>query len=57
MEDFIQKYSNAIIVNLGSGLDTTFNRINNDKNKKLDLYNLDLPESIEFRKKYFGQEN
>jgi O-methyltransferase involved in polyketide biosynthesis len=47
IKDFIKKYPNASVVNIGSGLDTTFSRIDNGS---IYWYNLDLPEAIEFRK-------
>ncbi|MDR1319277.1 MAG: class I SAM-dependent methyltransferase [Treponema sp.] len=47
IKKFIREYPNASIVNIGSGLDTTFSRIDNGS---IHWYNLDLPEAIEFRK-------
>jgi O-methyltransferase involved in polyketide biosynthesis len=44
---FIREHPNATIVNIGSGLDTTFSRIDNGS---IHWYNLDLPEAIEFRR-------
>ena len=46
IRSFIQKHPKATIVNIGAGLDTTFSRIDNGK---IHWYNLDLPDSIEFR--------
>lgn len=48
IKDFISKYPNAVLVNLGAGLDTTFFRVDNGK---LNWYNIDLPDVIELRKK------
>lgn len=44
----IGKYPDATIVNIGAGLDTTFQRIDNGK---IFWYDLDLPDSIELRRK------
>ncbi|MCM3117417.1 class I SAM-dependent methyltransferase [Neobacillus sp. MER 74] len=50
MEDtirkFINKHPRATIVNIGSGLDTTFSRVDNGT---INWYNLDLPDAIAFR--------
>ena len=47
IKKFITKHPNATIVNIGSGLDTTFSRIDNST---IHWYNLDLPDAISFRK-------
>jgi O-methyltransferase involved in polyketide biosynthesis len=47
---FIEKYPEATIINLGCGLDTTFERIDNGKIK---FFELDFPEVIELRKSFF----
>ncbi|MGR5874773.1 class I SAM-dependent methyltransferase [Bacillus pacificus] len=47
IKQFITKHPNATIVNIGSGLDTTFSRIDNGT---IHWYNLDLPDAISFRK-------
>ena len=44
----IAKQPDATIVNIGAGLDTTFQRVDNGK---LFWYDLDLPDSIELRRK------
>jgi O-methyltransferase involved in polyketide biosynthesis len=49
---FINVFPEATIVNIGCGLDTTFDRIDNGKIKWIDL---DLPDTIELRKKYFSE--
>lgn len=46
---FIKKYPEGTIVNIGSGLDTTFSRIDNGR---ILWYNLDLPDAIEFRQRF-----
>jgi len=45
---YIEKYPNATVVNMGAGLDTTFYSIDNGKIK---WYDLDLPSAIEYRKR------
>jgi O-methyltransferase involved in polyketide biosynthesis len=47
IKKFISEHPDASIVNIGSGLDTTFSRIDNGR---IHWYNLDLPEAIEFRR-------
>ena len=49
---FIGHYSEATIVNIGCGLDTTFDRVDNGKIQWIDL---DLPDTIELRKKYISE--
>jgi O-methyltransferase involved in polyketide biosynthesis len=48
VRDYIEEHPEATIVNIAAGLETSFSRVDNGKIK---WYNLDLPESIEFRKK------
>jgi O-methyltransferase involved in polyketide biosynthesis len=45
---YIANHPQATIVNLGSGLDTTFARVDNDRIRWFDV---DLPDAIAFRKK------
>ena len=47
IRQFLAQYPNGTIVNIGCGLDTTFNRVDNGK---LRWYDLDLPDVIELRK-------
>jgi O-methyltransferase involved in polyketide biosynthesis len=49
---FIQTHPAATIVNVGCGLDTTFERIDNGKIQWIDL---DLPEVIDLRRKYISE--
>ena len=49
---FIQQHPNAIIVNLGAGLDNRFSRLDNGK---IHWFELDLPDTIELRRKYFNE--
>jgi O-methyltransferase involved in polyketide biosynthesis len=48
--DFIKVHPGATVVNIGCGLDTTFERIDNGK---ILFYDLDLPDVIDLRKKLF----
>jgi len=50
--EFIKKYPDATIVNIGCGLDTTFSRIDNGR---ILFYELDLPDVISLRKHFFTQ--
>jgi O-methyltransferase involved in polyketide biosynthesis len=52
ISDFIKDHSYATIINIGCGLDTTFDRIDNGKINWIDL---DLPDAIELRKQYFKE--
>lgn len=49
---FIEKYPQATIVNIGCGLDTTFDRVDNGT---LIWYDLDLPDVISLRKKFIKE--
>jgi O-methyltransferase involved in polyketide biosynthesis len=51
LKKYLEKFPNATVVNIGSGLDTTFSRVDNGKIK---WYNLDLPDAIEFRKQFLS---
>ncbi len=51
---FIDVYPQATIVNIGCGLDTTFDRVDNGKIRWIDL---DLPDTIDLRKKYISESN
>jgi O-methyltransferase involved in polyketide biosynthesis len=52
ISEFIKAYPEATIVNVGCGLDTTFDRIDNGIINWIDL---DLPDAIELRKQYFQE--
>ncbi|MHA2283809.1 MAG: class I SAM-dependent methyltransferase [Promethearchaeota archaeon] len=52
IKKFIMKHPNSTVVNIGAGLDTTFYRVDNGKIK---WYDLDLPDAIEFRKKFLSE--
>jgi O-methyltransferase involved in polyketide biosynthesis len=51
---YIEKYPEATIINIGAGLDTTFFRVDNGR---IRWYDLDLPDAIEFRRKYIPEPN
>lgn len=51
---FIDVFPEATIVNVGCGLDTTFDRVDNGK---INWYDLDLPDTIELRRKYISETN
>lgn len=51
--DFMQQNPNAIVINLGAGLDTRFERL---KHNNIDCwYDLDVPEAIELRRQFFTE--
>jgi O-methyltransferase involved in polyketide biosynthesis len=49
---FIRQYPDATVVNMGAGLCTRFNRVDNGR---IIWYELDLPEAIELRRRFFKQ--
>ena len=49
---FIDNFPEATIINIGCGLDTTFDRIDNGEIQWIDL---DLPDTIDLRKKYISE--
>ncbi|PJI08553.1 MULTISPECIES: class I SAM-dependent methyltransferase [Clostridium] len=49
---FINKHPNAVVINIGCGLDTRFSRLDNNK---INWYDLDLPEPIRIRKQFFDE--
>jgi O-methyltransferase involved in polyketide biosynthesis len=54
IKDFLARFPNASIVNIGCGLDTTFNRVDNGR---ITWFDLDLPDVIDLRKKLIQQES
>jgi O-methyltransferase involved in polyketide biosynthesis len=52
IKEFLIKYPDAAIVNIGCGLDTTFERVDNGR---LHWYDLDLPAVIELRKNFIPE--
>jgi O-methyltransferase involved in polyketide biosynthesis len=51
-KDFLAKNPESVVINIGSGLDTRFFRLDN---KKVIWYELDLPEVINVRKDLFSE--
>jgi O-methyltransferase involved in polyketide biosynthesis len=49
---FLAKHKEALVVNLGCGLDTRFHRLDNGS---VIWYDLDVPEAIELRKNFFEE--
>jgi len=52
-QDFLKCHADAVVVHIGCGLDTRFERVDNDQVK---WYDLDLPDFIEFRRKLMDGE-
>jgi O-methyltransferase involved in polyketide biosynthesis len=50
--DFLRRYPDATVVNIGCGLDTTYERVNNGSVR---WYDLDLPEVIELRRQFMAE--
>jgi len=51
--DFLARHPEAVVVHIGCGLDTRFERVDNGQ---VEWYDLDLPEVIELRRKLIGGE-
>lgn len=51
-KNFIQKHPDAVIINIGCGLDTRFSRLDNGR---IHWYDLDLPEPIRIRRNFFDE--
>ena len=51
--DFLARHPEAVVVHIGCGLDSRFERVDNGKVEWIDL---DLPEVIELRRKFIGGE-
>jgi len=52
IKKFIARHPNATVVNIGCGLDTTFERIDNGT---ILWYDLDLPDTIDLRKRFIKE--
>ncbi|MCM1345126.1 MAG: class I SAM-dependent methyltransferase [Lachnospiraceae bacterium] len=52
LKKLLEKYPDAVCVNIGCGLDDRFSRVDNGK---IRWFNVDLPDSIEVRKKVFTE--
>ncbi len=53
VRDFLTRHPDAVVVHIGCGLDSRFERVDNGK---VEWYDLDLPEVIEQRRKFIGDE-
>jgi O-methyltransferase involved in polyketide biosynthesis len=51
--DFLNRHPQAVVVHIGCGLDSRFDRVDNGL---VEWYDLDLPEVIELRRKLYGNE-
>lgn len=52
-QDFLARHPQAVVVHIGCGLDTRFERVDNGR---VEWYDLDLPEVIELRRRLIGAE-
>ncbi len=57
-QDFLTRHPDAVVVHIGCGLDTRFERVCSEQpdNGRVEWYDLDLPEVIELRRKLVGGE-
>jgi len=57
-QDFLARHPDAVVVHIGCGLDTRFERVCSEQpdNGRVEWYDLDLPDVIEFRQKLVGGE-
>src|SRR5512139_2456211 len=53
--DFLSRHREAVVVHIGCGLDTRFDRVA-ERNDRVEWYDLDLPDVIELRRKLVGGE-
>lgn len=53
VQEFLTRYPQAVVVHIGCGLDARFERVDNGK---VEWFDLDLPEVIELRRKFIGDE-
>lgn len=54
VRDFLQRRPGAVVINLGAGLDTRYERLKDDS-IIYRWYDLDLPEAIAFRRQFFTE--
>ena len=52
-QDFLRRHPDAVVVHIGCGLDTRFERVDNGQ---VEWYDLDLPEVIDLRRELIGCE-
>jgi methyltransferase (TIGR00027 family) len=57
-QDFLGRHPDAVVVHIGCGLDTRFERVCSEQpdNGKVEWYDLDLPEVIDLRRELIGGE-
>ena len=53
VRDFLSRCPDAVVVHIGCGLDTRFQRVDNGR---VEWYDLDLPEVVDLRRKLIGGE-
>jgi len=53
--DFLSRHPEAVVVHIGCGLDSRFERVA-ERNSRVEWFDLDLPDVIELRRKYLGDE-
>ncbi len=53
--DFLCRHSEAVVVHIGCGLDSRFERVA-ERNGRVEWYDVDLPDVIELRRKFIGDE-
>ena len=54
-QDFLKRHPEAVVVHIGCGLDTRFERVA-ERNSQVEWYDLDFPHVIELRRKLIGEE-
>src|SRR5512137_1676755 len=52
--DFLSRHPDAVVVHIGCGLDSRFERVDNGR---VEWYDLDLPDVIALRRKFMGDEH
>lgn len=53
-KDFLSRYPDAVVIHIGCGIDSRFERVDN---RLVEWYDLDLPTIIGFRRKFLGGEH
>src|SRR5512137_21342 len=53
--DFLSRHPEAVVVHIGCGLDSRFERVV-ERNSQVEWYDMDLPEIIELRRRFIGDE-
>lgn len=51
--NFLNRHPDAVVIHIGCGLDSRFERVDN---QRVEWYDLDLPDVIELRRKFIGDE-